>query len=49
MMSGYNDNDDGSSDSGVMSAGPSRDAVKKMDQIIQVRARRSAKRGWGLC
>lgn len=34
----YSEGDDGSGDSGVMpSSGPSRDAVKKLDQIIQVR------------
>jgi len=36
-MPGYNDADDGSGDSGVIQAGgPSKDAVKKLDQIIQV-------------
>ena len=36
-MPGYNDADEGSGDSGVMQAGgPSKDAVKKLDQIIQV-------------
>jgi hypothetical protein len=36
-MPGYNDADEGSGDSGVMQpGGPSRDAVKKLDQIIQV-------------
>lgn len=35
-MSGHSESD-GSGDSGVMQAtGPSRDAVKKLDQIIQV-------------
>ena len=34
-MAGYNDTDEGSGDSGVMS-GPSKDSVKKLDQIIQV-------------
>lgn len=34
----YNEYDDGSGDSGVMpSNGPSKDSVKKLDQIIQVR------------
>jgi len=37
-MTGYNEADEGSGESGVMpSNGPSRDAVKKLDQIIQVR------------
>lgn len=36
-MPGYNEADEGSEDSGVMAPnGPSRDAVKKLDQIIQV-------------
>lgn len=36
-MTGYNEADEGSGDSGVMpAAGPSRDVVKKLDQIIQV-------------
>jgi hypothetical protein len=36
-MPGYNEVDEGSGDSGVMATnGPSRDAVKKLDQIIQV-------------
>lgn len=36
---GYSEADEGSGDSGVMAAtGPSRDAVKKLDQIIQVSA-----------
>ena len=36
-MPGYNEADDGSGDSGVIAtSGPSRDAVKKLDQIIQV-------------
>jgi hypothetical protein len=36
-MVDYNEADEGSGDSGVMAApGPSRDAVKKLDQIIQV-------------
>jgi len=36
-MPGYNEADEGSGDSGVMAPnGPSRDAVKKLDQIIQV-------------
>jgi autophagy-related protein 13 len=36
-MPGYNEADEGSGDSGVMASnGPSRDAVKKLDQIIQV-------------
>jgi autophagy-related protein 13 len=36
-MPGYAEADEGSGDSGVMAAtGPSRDAVKKLDQIIQV-------------
>ena len=36
-MPGYNDADEGSGDSGVMAANfPSRDSVKKLDQIIQV-------------
>ncbi len=36
-MPGYNDADEGSEDSGVIqSGGPSKDAVKKLDQIIQV-------------
>jgi autophagy-related protein 13 len=36
-MPGYNDADEGSGDSGVIqSGGPSKDAVKKLDQIIQV-------------
>lgn len=34
-MGSYNDTDEGSGDSGVM-AGPSKDSVKKLDQIIQV-------------
>ena len=34
-MGAYNDTDEGSGDSGVMS-GPSKDSVKKLDQIIQV-------------
>jgi autophagy-related protein 13 len=34
-MGGYNDTDEGSGDSGVMT-GPSKDSVKKLDQIIQV-------------
>jgi len=34
---GYNEADEGSGDSGVMASNtPSRDSVKKMDQIIQV-------------
>ena len=34
---GYNEADEGSGDSGVIAtSGPSRDAVKKLDQIIQV-------------
>jgi autophagy-related protein 13 len=37
---GYSETDEGSGDSGVMPTGPSRDAVKKMDQIIQVGHRR---------
>jgi len=33
----YSDGDEGSGDSGVIAAtGPSKDAVKKLDQIIQV-------------
>lgn len=32
---GYSETDEGSGDSGVMTTGPSKDAVKKMDQIIQ--------------
>jgi hypothetical protein len=37
-MPGYNDVDEGSGDSGVIQpGGPSKDAVKKLDQIIQVR------------
>ena len=37
-MPGYNDVDEGSGDSGVIAAGgPSRHAVKKLDQIIQVK------------
>jgi hypothetical protein len=36
-MPGYNEADEGSGDSGVMASnGPSKDAVKKLDQIIQV-------------
>ena len=36
-LPGYNDGDEGSGDSGVIAAtGPSKDAVKKLDQIIQV-------------
>jgi autophagy-related protein 13 len=36
-MPGYNEADEGSGDSGVIATnGPSRDAVKKLDQIIQV-------------
>jgi autophagy-related protein 13 len=36
-MPGYNDADEGSGDSGVIQpGGPSKDAVKKLDQIIQV-------------
>ena len=36
-MPGYNDVDEGSGDSGVIAtSGPSRDSVKKLDQIIQV-------------
>lgn len=36
-MADYNEGDEGSGDSGVMAApGPSKDAVKKLDQIIQV-------------
>ncbi len=36
-MPAYTDADEGSGDSGVMpTSGPSRDAVKKLDQIIQV-------------
>jgi hypothetical protein len=36
-MPGYNEADEGSGDSGVMAPnGPSKDAVKKLDQIIQV-------------
>jgi len=36
-LPGYSDGDEGSGDSGVIAAaGPSRDAVKKLDQIIQV-------------
>jgi autophagy-related protein 13 len=36
-MPGYNEADEGSGDSGVIAtSGPSRDAVKKLDQIIQV-------------
>jgi autophagy-related protein 13 len=36
-MPGYNEADEGSGDSGVIaSSGPSKDAVKKLDQIIQV-------------
>jgi hypothetical protein len=36
-MPGYNEADEGSGDSGVIAAnGPSRDSVKKLDQIIQV-------------
>ena len=36
-MPGYSEADEGSGDSGVIAtAGPSRDAVKKLDQIIQV-------------
>jgi hypothetical protein len=35
-MPGYNDADEGSGDSGVIQpGGPSKDAVKKLDQIIQ--------------
>jgi autophagy-related protein 13 len=34
---GYNEAEEGSGDSGVIAtSGPSRDAVKKLDQIIQV-------------
>lgn len=37
-MPAYTEGDDGSGDSGVMpSNGPSKDSVKKLDQIIQVR------------
>jgi hypothetical protein len=37
-MPAYNEGDDGSGDSGVMpSNGPSKDSVKKLDQIIQVK------------
>jgi len=36
-MPGYGEADEGSGDSGVIAAtGPSRDVVKKLDQIIQV-------------
>lgn len=36
-MPAYNEGDDGSGDSGVMASnGPSKDSVKKLDQIIQV-------------
>ena len=36
-MPGYNEADEGSGDSGVIApSGPSKDAVKKLDQIIQV-------------
>ncbi len=35
-MPGYSETDEGSGDSGVITTGPSKDAVKKMDQIIQV-------------
>lgn len=36
-MPGYNEGDEGSGDSGVLAPnGPSKDAVKKLDQIIQV-------------
>jgi hypothetical protein len=36
-MPGYNEADEGSGDSGVIAPnGPSKDAVKKLDQIIQV-------------
>ncbi|KAE8453464.1 autophagy- protein 13 [Mollisiaceae sp. DMI_Dod_QoI] len=34
-MPGYSETDEGSGDSGVIATGPSKDAVKKMDQIIQ--------------
>lgn len=34
-MGGYNEADEGSGDSGVMT-GPSKDSMKKLDQIIQV-------------
>lgn len=38
-MPAYNEADEGSGDSGVIATtGPSRDVVKKLDQIIQVRA-----------
>jgi autophagy-related protein 13 len=39
-MPGYNEVDEGSGDSGdvVAASGPSKDAVKKLDQIIQVYA-----------
>jgi autophagy-related protein 13 len=36
-MPGYNDGDEGSGDSGVIASnGPSKDTIKKLDQIIQV-------------
>lgn len=36
-MPGYNETDEGSEDSGVIAtSGPSRETVKKLDQIIQV-------------
>jgi len=38
-MPAYNEADEGSEDSGVMAqGGPSKDAVKKLDQIIQVKS-----------
>ncbi len=37
MIGAYNEADEGSGDSGVIAASaPSRDVVKKLDQIIQV-------------
>jgi hypothetical protein len=40
-MPAYSEGDDGSGDSGVMpSNGPSKDSVKKLDQIIQVKRNR---------
>ena len=36
-MVGYSEAEEGSGDSGIIaSSGPSKDAVKKLDQIIQV-------------
>jgi len=40
-MPGYSEADEGSGDSGVISSNaPSKDAVRKLDQIIQVRSSR---------